>query len=306
MSDSIVVRNTDRVTAWSGAASYLQPSHVPESAWHEHAPFVSWLVSVLRPTTFVELGAHNGYSYFSVCETLARLGIECSAHAVDTWQGDDQAGYYGEGVYPGVVRINDAEFSHFSTLHHATFDEALDEIEDGTVDLLHIDGRHAYDDVRHDYHSWVPKLSGRAVVIFHDVAERREGFGVWRFWDEISSTKPSFRFDHNHGLGVLGVGPDLDPAIAEFFAAGAVSGEDIRAFYAELGSKITAGYAAGLAVAAELHEVGVRATAAEELAAARAAELIAVRNQLDAIRASSSWRITAPLRTVRGWFRRGR
>ncbi|WP_188742009.1 class I SAM-dependent methyltransferase [Agromyces bauzanensis] len=267
---------------------------------------MSWLVSVLRPATFVELGTHNGYSYFSVCETLARLGIECSAHAVDTWEGDDQAGFYGEGVYPAVVSINEAEFAGFSTLHRATFDEALADIEDGTVDLLHIDGRHGYEDVSHDYRSWVPKLSGRAVVIFHDVAERREGFGVWRFWDEISSTVPSFRFDHNHGLGVLGVWPDLDPAIAEFFAAGAVSGEDIRAFYAELGSKITAEYAAGLAAAAELHEARARAIAAEELAAAREAELIGVGNQLDAIHASSSWRITAPLRTVGGWFRRGR
>jgi Methyltransferase domain len=305
MSDSTVVRDADRATAWSGAASHLRPSHVPESAWHEHAPFVSWLVSVLRPTTFVELGTHNGYSYFSVCETLARLGIACSAHAVDTWQGDDQAGFYGEGVYPGVVRINEAEFADFSTLHRATFDEALDDIDDGTVDLLHIDGRHGYEDVSHDYRSWVPKLSPRAVVIFHDVAERREGFGVWRFWDEISSTLPSFRFDHNHGLGVLGVGPDLDPALVEFFAAAEVSGEDIRAFYADLGSKITAEYVAGLAAAAELHELRVRAAGAEERAAACEAELIGVRNQLDAMRASSSWRITAPLRALGDSFRRG-
>lgn len=296
----------DRSTTWRSAASHLRPSHVPESAWHEHAPFAAWLVSVLRPSTFVELGTHNGYSYFAVCETIDRLGIDCRAHAVDTWIGDDQAGFYGDGVYPGVARHNSERYESFSTLHRATFDDAVGDFADGAVDLLHVDGRHGYEDVRHDFETWEPKLSRRAVVMFHDIAERREGFGVWRFWEEVSTTRPSFRFDHNHGLGVLAAGPDPDPAIAEFFAAGAVAGDEIRAFYSELGSAISAEYARDQATAAELHELRVRASAAEERADALEADLIGLRNQLEALRQSTSWRLTAPLRAVRSWRARAR
>ena len=33
---------------------------MPFSAWHEHIPFAMFLVDVLRPNLFVELGTHYG------------------------------------------------------------------------------------------------------------------------------------------------------------------------------------------------------------------------------------------------------
>ena len=83
------------------------------------------------------------------------------------------------------------------------------------MDLLHIDGRHRYDDVRHDFQSWQRKLSGRAVVLLHDTNERRSGFGVWQFWSELQPYFAHFEFLHAHGLGVLAVGPDCPEAVRE-------------------------------------------------------------------------------------------
>ena len=42
-----------------------------------------------------------------------------------------------------------------------------------------------------DYRSWIPKLSDRAIVLFHDTRVRERNFGVWRLWSEIASTGPS-------------------------------------------------------------------------------------------------------------------
>ena len=73
-------------------ASFWTPDHLPASAWLTHAPFAFWLVDALRPKLFVELGTHHGFSYFAVCQAIARLGLGTAAFAVDTWRGDDHAG----------------------------------------------------------------------------------------------------------------------------------------------------------------------------------------------------------------------
>jgi hypothetical protein len=93
-----------------------------------------------------------------------------------------------------------------------SFDEAVSRVPNGSVDLLHIDGFHTYEAVRHDYETWKPKLAEGAWVLFHDVDVREGDFGVWRFWDELKSRYPRhLEFNHSHGLGVIftGVGKQV-------------------------------------------------------------------------------------------------
>lgn len=167
-----------------------------------------WLVGALRPRRIVELGTHNGYSYFAFCQAVQEHRLSTTCMAVDTWQGDEHAGFYGNEVYEAVVQHN-APYANFSTLLRKTFDAALDDVEDGSVDLLHVDGRHFYDDVKADFESWIPKLSPHAVVLFHDTEVRERGFGVWKYWAEICENRPALNFPHEHGLGVLFWGAEL-------------------------------------------------------------------------------------------------
>ena len=157
-----------------------------------------------------------GYHISFFCEAALRLGLDTRAYALDTWQGNDQAGIYGEEVFDSVTAINQSDYSSFSTLLREYFDDSLAAIPDGSIDLLHIDRRHGFDDVTHDFEAWLPKLSHRDVVILHDIVEHQEGFGVWRFWETVKTRYPSFAFEHSHGLGVLGVGPDLPRTMQAF------------------------------------------------------------------------------------------
>jgi hypothetical protein len=183
---------------------YLKPG-LP--AWEGHIPFAFWIMEALAPSTFIELGTHYGTSYFAFCQAVERLGLATTCFAVDTWQGDEHAGLYGEEVFATVNAYNAERYATFSTLVRSTFDEALPHFEDGSVDLLHIDGHHTFEAVRHDFETWLPKLSDRAVVLFHDTNVRFGSFGVSKFFNSLKSRYPSFEFNHSHGLGVLGVGP---------------------------------------------------------------------------------------------------
>jgi O-antigen biosynthesis protein len=178
------------------------------SAWWGHVPFAFWMTAVCKPRFLVELGTHYGVSYAAFCEGVARSRLETCCYAVDTWVGDAHAGFYGDELYNELKDFHDKRYASFSELLRKSFDDACGSFEDGTVDLLHIDGYHTYDAVRHDFETWRPKLSKRGVVLFHDTNVRRDDFGVWRFFGELRKELPSFEFLHSYGLGVAIVGAD--------------------------------------------------------------------------------------------------
>jgi hypothetical protein len=219
-------------------ASFWRPERKTRSAWLQHAPFAFWLIEKRRPRTIVELGSHTGYSLLCFCQAIKKLGLDTKVYAVDTWEGDEHAGFYGEKVLGELRAYHDPRYGEFSTLIRATFDEALTHFEDGSIDLLHIDGRHFYDDVKHDFSSWRPKLSDRGIVLFHDTQVHERGFGVYKLWSEVASGAPRFEFFHEHGLGVLGCGKKLAPPVTDLLKLRADSevANGVRTVYSRLGA----------------------------------------------------------------------
>lgn len=210
------------------------------SAWLTHLPFAAWAIAAARPQALAELGVHHGISFCAFAEEMQRQGIQGTCLGVDTFAGDKHAGYYGGSVLERLRAHHDSRYGGFSRLVQATFDEAAATVADGSLDLLHIDGLHTYDAVRHDFETWLPKLSSRGIVLFHDTQERQQDFGVWRFWAEVSADRPAFEFHHGHGLGVLAVGPDMPDAVRPLFTASATEADQIRALFAALGERCRA------------------------------------------------------------------
>jgi GT2 family glycosyltransferase/glycosyltransferase involved in cell wall biosynthesis len=193
---------------------------VPPEPWVGHIPFAFWLVKAIRPEVFVELGTHSGNSFSAFCQAIAAFGVPGRAFAVDTWKGDEHSGSYGEEVFEDLAAFNNAHYAGFATLLRTTFDDARKYFAETSIDLLHIDGLHGYEAVKHDFEHWRETLSRRAVVLFHDVNVRERDFGVWKLWQELADEYPCFRFDHSHGLGVLGVGKDQRPLLQRLFEMG--------------------------------------------------------------------------------------
>jgi O-antigen biosynthesis protein len=208
------------------------------SAWDGHIPFAFALVEILKPRTFVELGTYKGDSYCAFCQAVAALKLETRCSAIDTWAGDKHTGFYGPDLLAQLRAAHDSEYGKFSTLIQSTFDAAAETFPAQSIDLLHIDGLHTYDAVKHDFETWLPKLSSRAVVLFHDTAIRLADFGVWRFFEEISRNHPHFQFEHSAGLGVVAIGAEVPKPMLDFLAEAAANPAPIRTYFGRLGNAV--------------------------------------------------------------------
>ena len=86
-----------------------------------------------------------------------------------------------------------------SKLLRMPFDQAAGVV--GEISLLHIDGLHTYEAVKHDFETWEPKVTD--VILLHDICvTENPDFGVWKLWEEIKNDM-CFEFHHCHGLAVF-------------------------------------------------------------------------------------------------------
>lgn len=289
-------------------SALMSPSRVHEPlSWVGHIPFALWLVEQHKPQTLVELGTHTGNSYFALCQSVLSNNLPTHCYAVDTWQGDVHAGQYGDDVYRSVTQYNDSHYSTFSHLLRMTFDEAAPQFSDGAIDFLHIDGLHTYEAVRHDFETWLPKLSDRAVVLFHDTNVRERGFGVWQLWEELSARYPSIHFDHSHGLGVLFVGKEQPLAVHEILKRWATpEARDIaHQFFAKLGQCVEFEWriTSHNQVVAELN--GQIANLKQDVTE-RDGQIVNLNRAVAVFETSTSWRVTRPLRWLGDQLKRAK
>ena len=174
------------------------------SPWQGHRNFVYDYFKYIKPKTVIELGTHYGCSFFAMCQSVKDNQLDSELYAVDTWEGDPQAGFYGNEVWDTVIATKHKYFEGQNTVFmKMLFNEAVKKFSDETFDLIHIDGLHTYEAVSEDFHNWLPKLKKDGVILFHDVdSEKKYGTNV--FWEETKQKYPCFfEFSHSWGLGIL-------------------------------------------------------------------------------------------------------
>ena len=163
------------------------------SVWSGHSKFADWLMRYKNPSVMVDLGVDSGCSTFS----FAVCGIG-TVYGIDWFRGDPNTGYRDEKTKIEVMKhINVLDLFNVNIMH-MSFDDAL---RDWTlpIDILHIDGYHAYDAVSHDYREWTKFLKPNGVVLLHDTCT--EWLSVKEWFHEIQ--EPKLNFTNSYGLGVV-------------------------------------------------------------------------------------------------------
>lgn len=275
-----------------------------DSYWHEHLPFGMFLVSALRPSVLVELGTHAGDSYCAFCQAVEQLELPALCYAVDNWRGDIHYGAYGPEVYEELRAYHDARYSDFSVLVRSDFDEANRYFRAGMIDLLHVDGSHTYEAVKHDFETWLPKMRDGGVMLFHDTNVEpdarlhRENFGVRRFFAEVKAGFPHFEFYHGYGLGILGIGQNHPAVIKQLFSLSTTEAAEFRQVFTALGGFI------GQRMAAEKAALAQALREPQQQIAQLQAQLLAANTNIQQIHESKGWQLLQKLwglkRTLKG------
>ncbi|MDO4615698.1 MAG: class I SAM-dependent methyltransferase [Lachnospiraceae bacterium] len=186
----------------------INPDLLKYSPWSGHRLFAYDYVVNMRPERIVELGSYYGCSSFAFLQAVKDAHLETGFFAIDTWEGDpDTDSDYREDIFGSYREIAETCFrEQHAEMMRMHFDDAADAFEDGSIDLLHLDGDHNYEEVRHDFETWLPKLSRDAAVFLHDIApEPIYGRipGSSRLWEELSGQLDTvFSFPFCHGLGI--------------------------------------------------------------------------------------------------------
>lgn len=173
------------------------------SAWCGHQSFAIWLTEFLKPKVTVDLGVDYGYSSFALSYNNPN-----EVYGVDSFEGDDHAGI--RNTYEFANHIKTTYGFNNLTFIKGYFDDVASKWNK-PVDLLHIDGFHTYDAVKHDYETWSKFLTDDSVILFHDTTSYKDDVG--RFFNELPLYKLNFL--HSAGLGVASKNPNIINAIAE-------------------------------------------------------------------------------------------
>ena len=174
-----------------------------QSAWEGHILYIYNQIQKWKPKTVVELGVYLGHSLATMAESCLNNNLDTKLYGIDHFQGDEHSGKFGRDIEDIATECL-SEYPNV-TLIKKSFNEALKDWK-GDIDLLHIDGRHFYEDIKEDFTNWSKFVPIGGHIILHDSQETERGFGVKRFFEELQQEHPDWEFDErkeSHGLAII-------------------------------------------------------------------------------------------------------
>ena len=177
-----------------------------KSAWEGHILYIYNQIQEWKPKVVVELGVYLGHSLATMAEGCQDAKLDTKLYGIDHFEGDDHSGKFGANI-EDIARKALGLYDNV-TIIKKTFNEALkdwEEREDTQIDLLHIDGRHYYEDIKEDFENWERFVPKGGHIILHDTQVTERNFGIKKYFAELQQEHPKWEFSErtvSYGLGI--------------------------------------------------------------------------------------------------------
>lgn len=168
------------------------------------------LVETLYPKVILEVGTANGGTLFLFTKLAHPEAIIIS---IDLPFGPFGGGYneWKIPLYKSFTNANQKIHLIRADSHNPDTTQTVRKIlKDLRIDLLFIDGDHAYDGVRKDFETYSPLVRQGGIVAFHDIVPGPPEMvgGVPKFWSEVKLRFKSLEIvdvarQRGYGIGVL-------------------------------------------------------------------------------------------------------
>jgi len=256
-------------------------------------------------------------------------------HELREFWGHPPSHWFGAKTHAGWYRDSFAAEiqSGRMTVIEAESDDALGQLDDASVDIIYIDGDHTYDAVRRDLAMAVRKIRPDGYLVINDYI-LVDQLGAQTPYGVIYATH-EFMIEHNWAMQFFalqtsmfcdvvlrraGLIPpkDINPSdqtVADASSLRAIEPSPVRPSHVTSQSRVTSHSAAAASPAglpAEQAESGpppldgaITGPTPADFARVEAENAV-LKHTVAALRASTSWRITAPLRAAKALIRRGR
>jgi predicted O-methyltransferase YrrM len=166
--------------------SLRAPEWIESSNRAEFAPFIFWLIDLVRPKKILDIGTKDGHSFLLFCQALDQSAIDGKCVTLRHWLGsglsDDR-----------IVSVDGAQKAHLISRYRnyveflgCSIDSALDHNNDA-VDVINIDALN-FDSFNEDSIDRLFKtVSKRGVIIVQGINLGSKNGETRRFWSAISS-----------------------------------------------------------------------------------------------------------------------
>ena len=181
-------------------AVFWQPRHIARSRSLRHVPFLFWLMETIRPNRVVQLGMSDPACFLALCQAADKLGLEAICMGVDLSPEKP-------AMSSAMAEQHATLYGDFSFVVTEDFARAVRQVQGGQIDLLVIDTPLSDEHVMALRAHWMPLLSERAVLVFHDPDKHVTGAEARQYADSLLRARPGIRFPQaDPGLDVVLLG----------------------------------------------------------------------------------------------------
>lgn len=136
--------------------------HHTIQGWFNCEPFYRRMIEEAQDgAKFVEVGVWKGKSAAFMAVEIINSGKQIDLFLVDHFKGSvehQSAQEVKEDTLEAVCRANLESVSHLVKFIPMTSVAAASTFQDGSLDMVYIDGSHEYQDVKDDIEAWLPKV----------------------------------------------------------------------------------------------------------------------------------------------------